>query len=59
MLFNGSLHIEPRPRYSLREPARQDYALVTTSEQPGVEARVRNYGVEISTLVQFLEAEVQ
>jgi transposase len=59
MLFNGGLHIEPRPRYSLREPARQDYALVTTSEQPGVEARVRNYGVEISTLAQLLEADVK
>jgi transposase len=59
MLFNGGLPIEPRPCYSLREPSHQGYALVTTSEQPRVEARARNYGVEISTLVQRLEAEVK
>lgn len=59
MLFNSGLHVEPRPRYSLRGTSRQNYALATTSEQPDIEASARNYGVKISTLVQRLEADVR
>ena len=57
MLFSGGLHIEPRPRYSLRETSHQGYAMAITIQQLEDEAGAKNYGVKISTLMQRLEAK--